>query len=93
MASARRKHPVLSGEGDLAVGRWSCPVVYEVASSDLLKTGKGWVSGGGDEMRRAFSAGEAELTLADGQVLRLILVAHAAGGDTVYFEIRGQPRR
>ena len=50
----------------------------------LLAAGHGRIF----QITRAFRAGECRLTLDDGLVLRVSVIAHTEGGDTAYFELR-----
>ena len=59
-----------------------------VGRARLPGGGKGSVVAEPDLLRRAFRAGECRLTLDDGVVLRVAVIAHTEGGDTAYFELR-----
>ena len=47
---------------------------------------KGSMTGEPSFMRAAFRAGETKLTLADGRIIRIKVIAHAEGSEVAYFE-------
>jgi hypothetical protein len=85
---SQKKLPTTTGEGQLLVARNSFAVAYEIGSSDKLKSGRGSATGDPDVMRSAFAAGDATLKMEDGRPLPVFFLAHTAGSDTAYFEVR-----
>ena len=88
MPKPKRELPVVTGAGVLTFRRTPHLVHYRIESGDVLQTGKGWVTGQAEDMRAAFSAGRAVLTLENDATLPVTFVAYAAANDAVYFEIR-----
>ncbi len=79
------------GLGALGVSGEAQPVTFSVLFADgqgAKRGGKGSIVAEPDLLRRAFRAGECRLTLDDGVVLRVAVIAHTEGGDTAYFELR-----
>ncbi|MDR6627918.1 hypothetical protein [Caulobacter segnis] len=80
-----------TGLGALGLSGEEQPVAFSILFADgqtAKKGGKGSVVAEPDLLRRAFRAGECRLTLDDGLVLRVAVIAHTEGGDTAYFELR-----
>ncbi|AVQ04343.1 hypothetical protein B7G68_05870 [Caulobacter segnis] len=80
-----------TGQGALGLAGEEQAVAFSVLFADgqtAKKGGKGSVMAEPDLLRRAFRAGECRLTLDDGVVLRVAVIAHTEGGDTAYFELR-----
>jgi hypothetical protein len=88
MMRTQKKLPTTIGEGQLVVARQSYAVAYQIGSADNLKSGKGSATGDPAVMRSAFSAGDATLQMENGQPLPVFFLAHTAGSDTAYFEVR-----
>ncbi len=79
------------GVGALRLAGEEEAVAFSVLFADgrtAKRGGKGSLVAGADVLRRAFRAGECSLTLDDGVVLRVAVIAHTDGGDTAYFELR-----
>lgn len=80
-----------TGQGALGLAGEEQAVAFSVLFADGLsakKGGKGSLIAEADILRRAFRAGECRLTLDDGVILRVSVIAHTEGGDTAYFELR-----
>ena len=80
-----------TGLGALGLSGEEQSVSFSILFADgqsAKKGGKGSVSADPELLRRAFRAGECRLTLDDGVVLRVAVIAHTEGGDTAYFELR-----
>ena len=80
-----------TGSGVLTVARQDSAVAFSLllASGPAgRKSGKGSVTGDPDILRQAFRAGECRLTLDDGEVQNIAVVAHTEGGEVAYFELR-----
>ncbi|MGC1304965.1 MAG: hypothetical protein WA840_21550 [Caulobacteraceae bacterium] len=88
MSRHARALPIVSGAGSVAVARTLHAVDYQIATGDKLKSGRGSATGDPEAMRSAFSAGDATLTLEDGRPLSVFFMAHTAGSETAYFEVR-----
>jgi hypothetical protein len=80
-----------TGLGTLGLSGEEQAVSFSILFADgqsAKKGGKGSVMAEPELLRRAFRAGECRLTLDDGVVLRVAVIAHTEGGDTAYFELR-----
>ena len=80
-----------TGRGALGLAGEEQAVAFSVLFADgqsAKKGGKGSIVAEAEILRRAFRAGECRLTLDDGVVLRVAVIAHTEGGDTAYFELR-----
>jgi len=84
--------PAVTGRGRLVFSRFDGEVDYELAR-DPSQLGhgpkgiRGAIAADPDTAARAFSAGDAFLTLADGQTFRLKMLAHTAGAGQAFFEM------
>lgn len=88
MMRTQKKLPVTAGDGKLLIARTPYAVAYQIGSGDNLKSGRGSATGDPEVMRTAFSAGDATLQMENGQPLSVFFLAHTAGSDTAYFEVR-----
>ncbi len=88
MMRTQKKLPTTTGEGRLLVARNAYAVAYQIGSGDNLKSGRGSATGDPEVMRSAFSAGDVTLQMEDGKPLSVFFLAHTAGSDTAYFEVR-----
>ncbi|PHY21762.1 hypothetical protein [Caulobacter sp. BP25] len=91
MAFSKTPKPPRTGQGALGLAGEEQAVAFSVLFVDgqgAKKGGKGSIVAETDLLRRAFRAGECRLTLDDGVVLRVAVIAHSEGGDTAYFELR-----
>jgi hypothetical protein len=80
-----------TGQGALGLAGEEQAVAFSVLFADgqsAKKGGKGSIVAESEILRRAFRAGECRLTLDDGVILRVAVIAHTEGGDTAYFELR-----
>lgn len=80
-----------TGAGALSLAGEALPVTFSILFADgqsAKRGGKGSIVAEPDLLRRAFRAGECRLTLDDGAILRVAVIAHTEGGDTAYFELR-----
>jgi len=91
MALTKTPKLARTGLGALGLAGEEQAVTFSVLFADgqsAKKGGKGSLMAEADVLRRAFRAGECRLTLDDGVVLRVAVIAHTEGGDTAYFELR-----
>lgn len=91
MPVARLQKAPRTGSGALTVARAEEATEFSLLLSSGpagRKSGKGSLTGRPDILRQAFRAGECRLTLDDGQVLNIAVIAHTEGGDVAYFELR-----
>jgi hypothetical protein len=90
----RKARPSTEGDGELRVGHDTTSVHYRIDGDPAtLRPGvyrmRGAVACADPEAAaEAFRRGEGELRLADGSVFRLAVIAHTAGSETAYFEMR-----
>jgi hypothetical protein len=85
-----KSKPPRTGTGSLAVARDNQPVEFSIMFVNAMngrQGGKGAVTGDPEAMRAAFRAGRARLTLDDGAVLDVAVIAHAEGSPTAYFQL------
>ncbi|MEW6392062.1 MAG: hypothetical protein AB1542_16830 [Pseudomonadota bacterium] len=91
MATVKVLKAPRTGQGALGLSGEERAVSFSIRFADgqsAKRGGKGSVVADPDLLRRAFRAGECRLTLDDGLVLRVSVIAHTEGGDTAYFELR-----
>lgn len=91
MATVKVLKAPRTGLGALGLSGEERAVSFSILFADgqsAKRGGKGSVVADPDLLRRAFRAGECRLTLDDGLVLRVSVIAHTEGGDTAYFELR-----
>lgn len=92
MAYRRNKPPPTTGEAELRLRGETASVTYEIeGDADTLKLGgpalRGALCATPDIARAAFRAGDAVLSLR-GRAFRLSIIAHTAGSDVAYFDMR-----
>ena len=92
MPFGRSASPPYEAEGRLRFGDFDGVVAYRLARDPAqLRPGPHRLRGSMDLdpalAARAFAIGEGTLTLPDGTVVRLKVLAHTDGGSAVYFEI------
>ena len=90
MAVGKIPKAARTGHGALSLAGEEQPVAFSILFTDgqsAKRGGKGSLVAEADVLRRAFRAGECRLTLDDGVVLRVAVIAHTDGGDTAYFEL------
>lgn len=92
MAYRRIKPPPTTGEAELTLRGETAAVTYEIdGDAGALRPGgpalRGALCATPDLARAAFRAGEAVLSL-DGRTFRVSVIAHTAGSDVAYFDIR-----
>lgn len=91
---AFRKPPtIVSGEGRVRFSGYEGPVRYAIEGDPgRLRPGparlRGALDVGAEVAEAAFRAGDGVLTLEDGATLRLVMLAHSAGGHQVHVELR-----
>lgn len=88
-----RKPPMrVQGAGELRYSGFRGEVPYELQGDLSRLRGMARLRGsfdvGEDLARQAFEAGEGVLTLEDGVVLRITMLAHSRGSPIAYFEAR-----
>lgn len=91
MALSKTPKLARTGLGALGLTGEDQAVAFSVLFADgqgPKKGGKGSLTAEADVLRRAFRAGGCRLTLDDGVILRIEVIAHTEGGDTAYFELR-----
>ena len=93
MTRLRKQLPAQLGAGELRYRGMEVPVDYEIKGEPAsLRLGPGRLSGSlsatPDIAADAFRAGEAQLTLAGGEVYRITVIGHSAGSGVAYFEMR-----
>jgi len=93
MTRLRKQLPAHLGAGELRYRGFEGPVDYEIKGEPAsLRLGPGRLNGSlsatPDVAAEAFRAGEAQLTLASGDVYRITVVGHSAGSGVAYFEMR-----
>ncbi len=90
----RKPKPSTEGEGALRVAGETEAVRYRIEGDPAtLRPGLFRMRGAvtlpsPDLAERAFHAGDGVLTLQDGSTFRLAVIAHTAGSETAYFEMR-----
>lgn len=90
----RKVKPSFEGDGELRVAGESTPVRYRIEGDpSTLRAGlfrmRGAVTCASPQIaEQAFHRGDAVLRLEDGSVFRLAVIAHTAGSETAYFEMR-----
>jgi hypothetical protein len=85
--------PKTTGTGQIKFSGFAGDVDFSIEGEpSRLKFGiarlKGFITAAPEIAERAFHAGEAMLTLASGEVLRLTLLGHTDQGREVFFEAR-----
>ena len=93
MSYARKVRPPVLGEGTLSFPGHELTVPYSLASPPSeLRSGPARVRGSfqadAEIAAAAFRCGDGSLKLEDGSSYRLTMLAHSAGSDTTYFEMR-----
>jgi hypothetical protein len=91
----RSKPPVMSGDGVLTFGGVTEKVAYQITSTPAElrseRPGRRQIRGGlkasPATALAAFRAGRAHLTLEDGSLCRITVIAHTEGGGAAFFEI------
>lgn len=90
----RKKPPVFEGAGQLRFGGFDGPVRYAIEGDPAkLRAGhlrlRAALTTTADVAAEAFRAGEGLLTLDNDVQFRVTMLAHSAGGDEVFVELRG----
>lgn len=91
MSIVKAQKGARSGVGALTVARQQQAVTFSLVITTGIagrRGGKGSLTGEPDVLRQAFRAGDCRLTLDDGAVLDIAVIAHTDGGDVAYFELR-----
>ena len=86
MWSSKKLPEVISGQGELVLGRDAGPVTYSYSTS-AKGASTGSLRGARDHVKAAFSRGDGKLRFVDGSELEVRFVAHTAGSDMVFFEV------
>lgn len=92
MPYRRNKPAATTGEAELRLGSQTSAVTYEIeGDAAALRPGgpalRGALCATPEIARAAFRAGEAALHMG-GRTFRLSIIAHTAGSDVAYFDIR-----
>lgn len=93
MALARKKPTLFPGSGELRCLGLKASVRYEIEGDPAsLRAGparlRGSITATPEIAEEAFRRGEGELVLEDGACFRVMVVAHTAGSDTAFLEMR-----